>query len=84
MKSIERKLPDLTERERKVISKHTKSIINQMLKDPILQAKEMAGSPDAARNLELFRQIFNLETETGQAGPAAEMARHAVRPSYSG
>ncbi|NWN94029.1 MAG: glutamyl-tRNA reductase [Bacillus sp. (in: Bacteria)] len=84
MKSIERKLPDLTERERKVISKHTKSIINPMLKDPILQAKEMAGSPDAARNLELFRQIFNLETETGQAEPAAEMARHAVRPSYSG
>src|SRR5699024_29308 len=30
--SIKRKIPDLTEREQKVISKHTKSIINQLLK----------------------------------------------------
>ena len=44
MKSIERKLPDLTDREMKVLNKHTKSIINQILKDPILQAKELAGS----------------------------------------
>ncbi|WP_256072833.1 hypothetical protein, partial [Staphylococcus aureus] len=31
MDSIDRKLPGLSERERKIISKHTKSIINQML-----------------------------------------------------
>ena len=35
MDSIDRKLPDLSDRERTIISKHTKSIINQMLKDPI-------------------------------------------------
>ena len=34
MDSIDRKLPDLSDRERTIISKHTKSIINQMLKDP--------------------------------------------------
>lgn len=61
MKSIERKLPNLTERERKVLNKHTKSIINQMLKDPILQAKELAGSPKAEESLELFMKIFNIE-----------------------
>ena len=32
MTSIERKLPDMTERERKVISKHMKSIVNHYLK----------------------------------------------------
>ena len=41
MDSIDRKLPGLSERERKIISKHTKSIINQMLKDPIKQAKRI-------------------------------------------
>lgn len=61
MKSIERKLPNLSERERKVINKHTKSIINQMLKDPILQAKELAGHKNADEALELFIKIFNIE-----------------------
>ena len=42
MQSIERKLPHLSERDIKVLNKHTKSIINQLLKDPILQAKELA------------------------------------------
>ena len=42
MASIENKMPDLTEREKKVLNKHTKSIVNQLLKDPILQVKELA------------------------------------------
>src|SRR5699024_12407739 len=41
MSSIDRKLAGLTERERKIISKHTKSIINQKLKDPINHTKKM-------------------------------------------
>ena len=61
MLSIENKMPDLTERERKILSKHTKSIINQLLKEPILQAKEMANSPLAKEQLQLFQQIFGLE-----------------------
>ncbi|MFB1080504.1 glutamyl-tRNA reductase [Jeotgalibacillus sp. JSM ZJ347] len=60
MESIERKMPSLTDRERKVLNKHTKSIINQLLKDPILQAKELAALPDGDEKLELFKQIFNL------------------------
>ena len=54
MKSLERKLPNLSERDIKVLNKHTKSIINQMLKDPILQAKELAGTKDADKNLGIF------------------------------
>ena len=61
MKSLERKLPNLSEREIKVLNKHTKSIINQMLKDPILQVKELAGTKDADKNLQFFMNIFNIE-----------------------
>lgn len=61
MVSIERKLPNLSEHDKKVLSKHTKSIINQLLKDPILQAKELAAGPDADQAMELFKKIFNIE-----------------------
>jgi len=63
MLSIENKMPELTDRERKVLSKHTKSIINQLLKDPILQAKELAASPNSKAQLQLFQQIFGIEEE---------------------
>ncbi|MGG1479445.1 glutamyl-tRNA reductase [Bacillus smithii] len=63
MKSLDRKLPDLTDRERKIINKHTKSIINQLLKDPILQAKELAGQKGAKEKLEFFTKIFNIEEQ---------------------
>ncbi|KON86855.1 glutamyl-tRNA reductase [Sporosarcina globispora] len=61
MTSIERKLPHLSDRDKKVLNKHTKSIINQLLKDPILQAKEMAGQKDSEQALDLFVKIFNIE-----------------------
>lgn len=63
MDSIERKMPNLSERDRKVISKHMKSIINQMLKDPISQAKEMSGSENRAEELQFFQEIFNITNE---------------------
>ncbi|MCM3725314.1 glutamyl-tRNA reductase [Neobacillus cucumis] len=61
MVSLERKLPNLSEHDIKVLNKHTKSIINQLLKDPILQAKELAARPDADQTMELFMKIFNIE-----------------------
>lgn len=63
MKSIERKLPGLTERERKILNKHTKSIVNQLLRDPILKVKELAALPNGDQSLELFKEIFNLNDE---------------------
>lgn len=63
MASIENKMPELTDRERKILSKHTKSIINQLLKDPILQAKELAASPNSEAQLQLFQQIFGIEED---------------------
>ncbi|MGN4716308.1 glutamyl-tRNA reductase [Bacillus cereus group sp. MYBK226-2] len=63
MESLERKIPNLSDRERKVISKHTKSIINQLLKYPILVAKEIAAEEGADEKLALFAKIFDLEME---------------------
>jgi len=61
MVSLERKLPHLSDRDRKVLNKHTKSIINQMLKDPILYAKELADEPNSKEALNNFVKIFRLE-----------------------
>ncbi|MCG1022161.1 glutamyl-tRNA reductase [Sutcliffiella horikoshii] len=66
MQSIQRKLPHLSEREIKVLNKHTKSIINQMLRDPILRAKELSSESDAKESLELFTKIFNIEEAVQQ------------------
>ncbi|CEI83912.1 glutamyl-tRNA reductase [Oceanobacillus oncorhynchi subsp. incaldanensis] len=63
MQSIERKIPSLTDREKKVLNKHTKSIINQLLKEPITQAKELAGAEQADEALQLFIDIFGIENE---------------------
>ncbi|RPF57771.1 glutamyl-tRNA reductase [Abyssicoccus albus] len=63
MVSIENKMPNMSERERKVISKHTKSIINQMLKDPIQSAKELAGESHGHEKLEFFMDIFDIEED---------------------
>lgn len=63
MQSIQRKMPDLTEREKKVISKHTKSIVNQLLRDPVSSIKELAAEQDKEEVLALFTKIFSIEEE---------------------
>ncbi|MGD6816748.1 glutamyl-tRNA reductase [Metabacillus sp. 84] len=66
MQSIERKMPDLSERDIKLLNKHTKSIINQLLRDPILKAKELAAEEDGEEALELFSDIFNISEQVKQ------------------
>lgn len=94
MVSIENKMPELTDRERKILSKHTKSIINQLLKEPILQAKELASSLNSHEQLQLFQQIFGIEEEvqqekerqlliTKQQVEVVEEAQQVVNPRYS-
>ncbi|WP_430509626.1 glutamyl-tRNA reductase [Gottfriedia solisilvae] len=61
MTSLERKLPHLSERDLKVIQKHTKSIVNQLLRDPIMKAKEMGSSKQSEAQIALFKEIFNLD-----------------------
>ncbi|MFJ5715557.1 glutamyl-tRNA reductase [Neobacillus sp. NPDC093127] len=80
MDSLERKLPNLTDRDIKVLNKHTKSIINQLLKDPILQAKELAARPDAEQAMGLFMKIFNIEEQAQeQHSKAAETNQMPVQ-----
>ena len=63
LKSLERKLPDMSDRERTVISKHMKSIINQMLRDPIIFTKEIAGDKKRDEKLEDIMAMFHIEEE---------------------
>jgi glutamyl-tRNA reductase len=78
MESLTNKLPDLEERELKVIRKLTKSIVNQMLRDPVSRIKEMAAEKHGDEALEYFTKIFALEeqlAEQEQAEQAAQQLR---------
>jgi glutamyl-tRNA reductase len=71
MRDLFNKLPDLDERERKVIRKLSKSIVNQMMRDPILRVKEMAAGRDREMAIEMFTQLFALEEWIGNREQAA-------------
>lgn len=80
MASIENKMPNLSERERKVLNKHTKSIINQLLKEPILQVKELSTSKQSAQQLQLFQQIFGIEEAVqNEVSVQAEKAKNNLK-----
>ncbi|OPA80327.1 glutamyl-tRNA reductase [Paenibacillus selenitireducens] len=67
LESLFKKLPELDEHQAKVIRKLTKSIVNQMLHDPILRIKEMAVEKNSDEALEMFTQIFALEDHLEKA-----------------
>lgn len=86
MQSIQNKCPDLTERELKVLRKHTKSIVNQLMKDPILRVKEMAAEKDAEKSLQMFTNIFALEEELAlqEQADKVDMADKLVQEDKKG
>jgi len=59
--SIFRKIPDLDKREMKVLRKHTQSIVNQILEQPIKQAKLIGESDCKKQEKNMFINIFGLE-----------------------
>ena len=63
MQSLFNKLPELDQRQQALIRRLTKSIVNQMMHDPIHRIKEMAGETDSAEAIKLFAQIFALEDQ---------------------
>ncbi len=77
--SVERKMPDMTDRERTVISKHMKSIINQMLKDPIIYTKEISGDRKASAKLEEIEQLFCIEEEVDAIRQQEKENQHQKR-----
>src|SRR5690606_37814238 len=68
MDSLLRKLPDLSEREVKVIRKLTKSFANRMLTDPVNRIKDLAAGPGGREAVELFVRIFALEGALAESG----------------
>ena len=79
MENMLKKLPDLDEREIKVIRKLTKSIVNQVLRDPILRIKEMAGERHGDDALDIFTKLFALEETLQQQEQADQVARELKR-----
>lgn len=82
MESLERKLPELSERELKLIRKHTMSIVNQMLRDPIQNMKELANRPGGADAVQQFAELFGVDEgawrQAASAG-ATDKQAHANR-----
>ncbi|MEX2461246.1 MAG: glutamyl-tRNA reductase [Paenibacillaceae bacterium] len=74
MDSLLKKIPDLDDREVKIIRKLTKSIVNQMLRDPILRIKEISGERHADEALALFTKLFALEEQVAKQKLADELA----------
>ncbi|MFC4306134.1 glutamyl-tRNA reductase [Cohnella boryungensis] len=66
LESLTRKLPELDERQMKVIRKLTKSIVNQIIHDPILRIKELSAEKRSDEAMKLFVQLFELEDEVAQ------------------
>jgi len=61
--SLYRKLPDLDERERLLLRKHTRSIVNQILREPLDYLKDQAGTPEGRNAQEVFVRAFGLSEE---------------------
>jgi glutamyl-tRNA reductase len=67
MESLQNKIPNLSERDIWQLEKHTTSLINQMLREPITQIKEMALEPQAEFYLKAFSRIFGLDAASVQS-----------------
>jgi glutamyl-tRNA reductase len=61
MASMLNKLSDLDEREIQIIRKLTKSMLNQMMRDPIMRVKEMAAEKRGSEAIRMFTELFALE-----------------------
>lgn len=77
MESMMKKLPDLDERQQKVIRKLAKSIVNQMMRDPILRVKDLAGGRNGDEALAMFTELFALEDILAEGEAKAQAAKAA-------
>ncbi|MEC0169755.1 glutamyl-tRNA reductase [Paenibacillus graminis] len=87
MDSLFNKLPELDEHQRKVIRRLTKSIVNQMMHDPINVIKELSSGKQGNEALEYFTQIFALQEQLGSdpdgTSPAKPEREETERASAS-
>ncbi|GBG96685.1 glutamyl-tRNA reductase [Lactococcus termiticola] len=59
--NLTKRLPELDDHQTKVIHKLTRSIVNQLLRDPILAVKDLSQQEDSAEKLALIEQIFAIK-----------------------
>jgi len=71
-------LPDLSDREKKLVAKHMMSIVNQLLKDPIEQMKEMGTMKKPSISPEGMASLFGVEAELSAVDTFSE-----VLPTHS-
>ncbi len=60
MASLERKLPNLSDHDKKVLQKHTMSIVNQILRDPVQNMKELAIASGGSEHVRIFAELFGV------------------------
>lgn len=63
MESLQHKLPELNERQLQLIQKHTMSIVNQLLRDPIQNMKELAIASGGSKHVRVFAELFGIPEE---------------------
>lgn len=81
MDSLTNKLPNLSEQELKIIRKLTKSMINQMIQEPVVRIKELAGEKKSDEAMALFTQLFDLQDELVQQAQAEHYDRKETHVS---
>lgn len=59
--SLLRKMPDLETREKQILHNHVQSVVNQLLREPIRQAKQMSQEKESTELLNQFIDIFGLD-----------------------
>lgn len=57
------KLPDATERERKIITNMSRMLVRKLLRDPMIHFGEVAGKEEERDYWKLFHDMFALEVE---------------------
>lgn len=61
MDSLKRKLPHLSEKDFSLIHKHAMSIVNQLLRDPVLYMKEQSVLSRTERQVESYARLFGVQ-----------------------
>ena len=61
MKKAYNRLGNITEREKKIISSMTNSIVNQLLHDPVMELKKSALTRQGHLYTEILQNLFNLD-----------------------
>ncbi|MFD1674971.1 glutamyl-tRNA reductase [Alicyclobacillus fodiniaquatilis] len=80
MDSLANKMPHMSEHDLKLLNKHTMSIVNQLLREPIQNVKELAIATGDTEYVEMFAYLFGID-ESVLAGVADAEKCLTRRPS---